>query len=190
MTIKFPFVKFLLPLFILSLFTACKDDDPQPENEQELITTLRLTFTPTGAAPIVVTYKDTDGTGPTAPSVQPINLKANTTYNLKVEALDESKNPAVDITEEIEEEDDEHQFFFQVTGANLTVTYADMDGNGRPIGLNNTAVTTTAGSGTLKVILRHQLNKAASGVNQGNIANAGGDTDIETTPPFTVNITN
>jgi hypothetical protein len=41
-------------------------------------------------------------------------------------------------------------------------------------------------SGNLTVILRHDLNKSAEGVAAGNIANAGGDTDVEIVFPITV----
>ena len=37
------------------------------------------------------------------------------------------------------------------------------------------------GSGTITVTLRHEPNKDAAGVSSGDIANAGGETDIEVT---------
>jgi hypothetical protein len=39
--------------------------------------------------------------------------------------------------------------------------------------------TENAGTGKLKIVLRHKPDKNASGVANGNIANAGGETDIE-----------
>jgi hypothetical protein len=54
----------------------------------------------------------------------------------------------VDITKEVEEEAEEHQLFFRTTGlTGMTIAYNDKDGNNRPIGLNNTVTTPTAGSG-------------------------------------------
>ncbi|MBK7869989.1 MAG: hypothetical protein IPJ74_04490 [Saprospiraceae bacterium] len=52
-----------LPAFIF--ITGCdKDDDNGPDNEQELITSIILTFAPTGGgAPIVASAKDLDGDG-------------------------------------------------------------------------------------------------------------------------------
>ena len=39
-------------------------------------------------------------------------------------------------------------------------------------------------SATMTVILRHEPNKAGAGVSDGDITNAGGETDIEVTFPF------
>jgi len=52
--------------------------------------------------------------------------------------------------------------------------------------LANTLTTDAAGSGTITVILRHEPDKGASGVNDGDITNAGGETDIEVTFDVTV----
>jgi hypothetical protein len=91
------------------------------------------------------------------------------------------------ITEEIRQEGAEHQIFFEVSGANLTFTYEDADENGRPIGLINTLQTGSAvANAQLRVVLRHDLNKAAEGVASGNLANAGGATDVDVTFPFSI----
>jgi len=179
-------------LTALAVLSACNNDDPEPENEEELITTVRLTFTPAtgGGAPVIATWEDLDGDGGIAPQVSNITLARNTTYNLTLELLDNSRTPAANITQEIREEDEEHQFFFRTTGlTGMNIAYNDRDGDNRPIGLTNTVtVPNAAATGTLTVILRHDLNKAASGVANGDITNAGGDTDVETTPPFQVTV--
>lgn len=95
--------------------------------------------------------------------------------------MNESESPAEDITEEIEEEDDEHQFFFTSSVGGWSVSYDDADGEGNPVGLATKLTTTGAGSGSLTVILRHEPDKSASGVAGGSITNAGGETDIEVT---------
>jgi hypothetical protein len=174
----------------LVLLSACSNPEPEPENQEELITTVRLTFTPAGGgAPVVATWQDLDGDGGGAPVVSAINLAGNTTYTLAVTLSDASKTPAVDITKEVEEEAEEHQLFFRTTGlTGMTIAYNDKDGNNRPIGLVNTVTTPTAGAGTITVILRHEPNKAATGVAAGDPTNAGGETDIETTPPFSVTV--
>ena len=80
----------------------------------------------------------------------------------------------------------EHQFFFTATGANLTVGYADEDDNGNPLGLVTTLTTSDASSGTIQVVLRHEPDKSATGVQSGDITNAGGETDIEVTFDITL----
>ena len=93
---------------------------------------------------------------------------------------------AGDITAEILEEDEDHQFFFKTNIAGLTVAYSDQDEDGNPVGLQSTATTTGTGNGTVTVILRHEPNKSATGVVNGDITNAGGETDIEVTFNVTV----
>ena len=53
--------------------------------------------------------------------------------------------------------------------------------NGHPIGLQIKMTTGMATTGMLTIILRHEPNKDATGVSDGDITNAGGETDIEIT---------
>ena len=63
-----------------------------------------------------------------------------------------------------------------------SVSYADSDANGNPIGLLSIFNSSSSEEeGFLIVTLRHQPDKFASGVSDGNIENAGGETDIEIT---------
>jgi hypothetical protein len=106
---------------------------------------------------------------------------------VEITVADESKTPAEDITEEILEEADEHQFFFRVTeGITLTFSYEDQDKNGNPLGLKTKMITSQPSLGTLRVTLRHEPNKTATGVAMGMIDNAGGETDIEVDFDFVV----
>lgn len=179
-------MKSLLYLFLFGIvlltFTACDDDDPDPENPEELITTLILTFSPAdGGDDVVQTFRDLDGDGGGDPEFTTNPLDADTEYTLTVRALDESGDEAEEITEEIEEEADEHQFFFDISGLNLSIVYADEDGDGNPVGLTNDASAAGQSTGSLKVTLRHEPAKDAEGVSDGDISNAGGETDVEVT---------
>lgn len=182
--------KGVLGMFLmLTVFTACDSDDPEPVNEEELITTVTLTFTNTANAQDVVTanFRDLDGEGGNAPTIDGITLSANATYTLTVQFLNELETPAEDITEEVEEEDEEHQVFFVAGGgAAFTYAYGDEDGNGNPLGLTGTATTGAAGSGNLQVLLLHEPNKSASGVSAGDPANAGGESDVDVTFSLTI----
>jgi len=137
------------------------------------------TLTPaSGGSAVQLVYKDLDGDGGSAPVVANGNLQSETAYSGTLELLNETETPAGNLTEEIEEEGDEHQFFFSST-TNTTVQYNDTDVNGKPVGIETLLITGDAGTGKLKIVLRHQPDKNASGVPEGNITNAGGETDIE-----------
>lgn len=167
----------ILGLFTL-VFTSCEQDDPVIENEEELITTVTYTLTAADGTVVTGTFRDLDGEGGTAPVQNTINLAANTTYTGSLTLLNELETPAENITEEVEEEDREHQFFFEVNSANLAIAYADADGDNNPVGLLTSATTGSPSNGTLSITLRHEPNKSAMGVSDGNISNAGGETDI------------
>ncbi|NMH89416.1 type 1 periplasmic binding fold superfamily protein [Flavivirga algicola] len=181
---------YVFPLLAL-LFVACSNDDnaPVPVIEEEVITTLTATLVPNGSGTtITLQSRDLDGKdGPNAPVIDVSgNLAANTTYTGSFEILNETESPAEDITEEIKEKDEEHQFFFQATNTIASFTYSDADGNGNPIGLSFTLTTGSAGSGTITITLRHEPNKTANGVKDGDITNAGGETDIQASFSVTV----
>jgi len=165
--------------------SACKKD-PEIEDPEEVITTLNYTLTPaSGGSAVTLSFQDIDGDGGDAPIYTVGTLAANTTYSGSLELLNESESPAEDVTEEIEEEDEEHQFFFQTTG-DISITYEDEDADGNPIGLRNTLTTGAAGSSSITVTLRHEPNKDGAGVAEGDISEAGGETDIEVTFDVTV----
>ena len=192
MSVKFN-LKLLAILFSLGfIFTSCDDDDvtPELENEEEEITTVKLTFDDTNTAAtddVVAFWRDLDGDGGNAPTIDAITLVDGATYTLSVEFLNENENE--DITEEVAEEDEEHQVFFigSAIGNLLNITYNDTDDDGNPLGLsNNVSLLQTGGPLVLTVILRHEPNKTAAGVAQGNPDNAGGETDVEVDFDITV----
>jgi hypothetical protein len=175
-------------LMTMLFFASCEKDSPDIPNEEELITTLTYTLTPAGGgAPIVFSFQDLDGDGGNTPIITTGTLAANTTYTGVLELLNEAESPAESISEEVEEEAEEHQFFFAASSAlNATVAYGDVDGNGKPLGLQTTVVTGDVSTGTLTITLRHEPDKSAAGVSGGDLTNAGGETDIEVTFDVTV----
>ena len=182
---------------------ACGDDDGGDdggggENENEVITTVALTLTPEGGGDAVTAeFNDPDGDGGDPPTVDPLDLAADTTYTMTVTFENRLEDPPEDITAEVADEADEHQVFFtgsavsgpasQQADAPLAHTYADTDGNGLPIGLENTIVT-QAGSGDLTVTLRHlppvndqpaKTEEIAQQIIDGGFGAVGGSTDAE-----------
>jgi hypothetical protein len=143
---------------------GCSEDNPakpKDENPQELITKVTLTLTPAGGgAAVTVVFSDPDGDGGTAPTIGTLTLKAGTTYTGTIELLDETKDPDENITEEVEEESDVHQFFYTPEGGivgRVTVNITDTDANNLPVGLEYTVAVTAgaAANGTLNVVLGH-----------------------------------
>ena len=174
---------FIINLICSVLFlNSCKNDDDIDIDVEELITTVTYTLTPTSGDVVTLSFSDIDGDGGNDPIITGGTLQANMNYTGALDLKNESETPAESITEEIEEEDLDHQFFFSTDGGlDLTVTYNDEDSQGNPLGLATNLVTGVASTGTLKVILRHKPGKAESGVSTGDITNAGGETDIEVT---------
>jgi hypothetical protein len=177
-------------------FTSCKPDEvapPKAENEEEIITDIKLVFTNDADTNDVVeaSVKDPDGAGVQELEVlNAINLDKNKTYTLTLEIMNKLKSPGEDITEEIKEEGDEHQFFFGFTNnafsnplgngnidnAQDSLQYKDEDSNGNPIGLSTSWQTSSSElkNGKFSIRLQHQpdLKSATTGASDG-------DTDFE-----------
>ncbi|MCA1762749.1 MAG: type 1 periplasmic binding fold superfamily protein [Flavobacteriales bacterium] len=198
---KIKFNTLLMLILSAFMFTACEsddDDNPDQNNQEdpEVITDLVLNFeNPDTQETFSVSFSDPDGPGGNPPVVDEINLDETTAYLVNVTVADASDPDDVeDITAEIEEEDDEHQFFYvleagasDVLGVNYDPT--DVDGDGNPIGLKTQWTTsgTTSGSETVTVLLRHEPNKNAPGAVDGELSEeVGGETDIQVT--FNLNI--
>ncbi len=191
-----------LPLCLVAV--GCSDGGGSL-NEQEVFTTVSLTFTPVGGGtPVVAAFKDADGDGGNPPTVDPIALVVGKQYATTVTFLNELEVPAADISLEVKDEADQHQLFFTGTavngpasnqpGAALTHTYTDMDINGLPLGLANNFAT-VAGTGALTVTLRHlpplngnavKIAGLADTVKASGFAAIGGETDVSVN--FTVTV--
>ena len=181
------YLKSLFGILIIGAVTmSCSSDDenPVPVNEEEVITTMIVTLTPQGGGDsITLQSQDLDGDGPNAPEITVSgNLLGFTTYEGTIELLNETEDPAEDITAEVEQEAEEHQFFYSTTGSIGNITYTDADANANPIGLTFLMSTQQPGPATLGITLRHEPVKP----NDGTLANAGGETDIAQTFSLTV----
>ena len=191
----------LYAVLTLFIFTACEEDEvaPEEENEVEVFTDVKLVFTPAGGgASVEATAQDPDGAGVQELQVSGsgIGLAANTSYTLTMVIENCLESPCELMNEEIEEEDEEHQFFFAFTegafsnptgngnvdNASDPIVYNDTDGNGNPVGLNTSWTTAGASTGTFTVRLQHQpdVKTATSGANDG-------DTGFELTFDLNIN---
>ena len=192
--------------FMALVITSCsKDEEPQKEDVPELITKATLTFTPTSGDLVVVTATDPDGIGVKDLTVDgAINLRKDQTYVLTIQLLNGLAQPTDDeynVTDEVESEGDEHQFFFAWTkgvfadpsgngnidngtdALNYSGGATSKDKNGRALGLTTTWTTTDAviDDASFHVLLKHQpdLKSDTSDSNSG-------ETDLDIT--FVVNV--
>ncbi len=173
-------IHFLLGATLIFL-NACKNEDPIPENIPELITKVILKFSPLGGGSIItVTATDPDGGGVQDIEVDgPINLLKKSQYILSLELINElylAGDTNYNITAAVEQEGEEHQFFFSFeegvfsspTGTgNIkdnsssttgSINYLDEDVGGLPIGILTswTTLDVLTSSKSFRVILKHQ----------------------------------
>ncbi|MEP6712084.1 MAG: hypothetical protein ABJA37_06700 [Ferruginibacter sp.] len=174
-------------LLLLLVVNGCKKEEtavapPLPGNE--FLTTVKLVCTNAGDPADIktVSVKAIDGQ-PVDYSNATLNLKKNSTYNVGVFFLDDTKTPAGDVTPDIKARQNYHLICFVVTGANLTVTRTDLDTNtpALPIGLTDKFTTVGVSTGSLNVQLRHQPN-----AKNGDCAPGSTDADVD----FPINIIN
>lgn len=171
---------------VVLLAGACKKDEEEvaPTDDNEAITTAILTLT-NKTLPSDVVTATIDNLNTTADfSKATLNLKANTMYAGVITLLDKTKTPALDVSAEVKGEANEHLLVYTPTPANLlTVTVTDKDTNPAPgpypLGLTTDILTGNAGSGKLKLVLRHQPD-----VKNGSPTPGTSDLDVD----FTVTI--
>jgi len=186
-----------LALIALINFTSCSsDDDSVPEviNEEEVITTVNITLVPETGDTVILSSQDLDGDGPNPPVVSVSgSLQAGMLYSGSIELLNETVTPAEVVNEEIQEEADEHQFFYQVTSSlNATITYTDSEnqylsnGSQNPVGISFNLQAGAASTGKFTATLIHEPSKEAEGVSDGDITNAGGESDVAQTFDITI----
>ncbi|MRX63912.1 type 1 periplasmic binding fold superfamily protein [Maribacter luteus] len=166
------------------LASCSDDDDPEEVNEEETITTMTVSLTPdAGGTAIILKSEDSDGDGPNDPEITVSgNLVANSTYSGSVTFSNVTEDPVEDITEEVEEENTEHQLVYVHTGAISEVYNFDTDDDGNDLGLSFDLDTGDAGEAALQVVLRHEPTKP----NDGSLSGVGGSTDFSASFAITV----
>lgn len=167
------------------------------EEEEEEINQVSLTFTSDDGEEVTATWFDEDGEGAGSPVIDEIGLVEGVTYALSISLMNTLGVEAEDITEEIEEEADEHQFFFSFTDGIFAdptgdgnvdngsdpLNYNDMDANGLPVGLSTTwtAGGHTDSPGEFRLVLKHQPGQKSP----TSDANTGG-TDVDIVFPLSI----
>lgn len=198
MTIK----NLYIPILLFVLLAACGDNDPQKEDVPEMITKVTLTFTPADGTPVVVTAVDPDGEGVQSIKTDgSIELAKSTSYTMTIQLINGLADPndaAYDVTHEVEEEGDEHMFFFAWTGDAFAqpegngnfdkrtdpVDYSEsLDKGGLPLGLTTkwTSADITTEGASFRVVLKHQ-----PGLKTPTSKSSDGETDLDITFPLRV----
>jgi len=166
--------------------------------EEEVINQITLSFTPAGGGDAVTaTWFDADGDGVSNPTIDDINLATNTEYAMTITLANTLGMDVEDITAEIQEEDDEHMFFFEFTSdifsdptgdGNIDnrqdpLNYNDQDANGNPVGLSTqwTTGAPTASTGNFRLILKHQPDQKTD-VSDATV----GGTDVDIVLPINI----
>jgi hypothetical protein len=170
--------KLILAMGVIITLQACQKQPilpPSVENEPEVFTTVQLTFTDTITnTNLTYKFKDIDGPGGNNPVIDTLKLDKNKTYILNVTLFDDTKNPVVNMTDEIKELGTEHQFFYENTAINFT--YLDFDSKSNPIGLKTRwKVNDVVQNNATKFTLKHQPLIKPDKPGNINI----GETDIE-----------
>jgi hypothetical protein len=174
----------ILALVSLLLTTGCKDD-PAPVNPEELITTVIINLINEGGGTnYVLSWTDLDGDGGNPPVIVAPSFIEFGTYRADISFLNQAVSPNIDVTDEVIDEGDEHQIFFQVSPSAfpLSISYHpadELDANGKNIGIVTRWETTSLDTdGSIRIVLKHEPNKSPqSAIDNPN--GAGGETDVD-----------
>lgn len=181
------FNKIAIPTIIIIatalLWASCKKEEKNvqpPDPENEVITTVKLVATNNADITDISTalWKDlTPNDGNPDTSQATLKLKKDAVYTVSVLFLDETKNPAADITQEVSDRGNYHLICYAPSsGLNLSVIRTDKDSNSPAleIGLKSKFTTGAAGTGKLNVSLHHQ----PSGKNGTDCSIGSTDADV------------
>jgi hypothetical protein len=179
----FSVITLLVIVFSIAFLNGCKPkcerypNDPECLGENELLTTLKITFKDSATGTVLYTYqfKDADNNG--VPEIfDTIRLNSNSAYKAELQFLNESVAHADDVTQEIEAEKNDHFIATSSTIPGIQISYIDFDNNSPPlpVGLKLYVSTTGVGIGKLRFVLRHQ-----PGVKDGTITPGDTDMDVE-----------
>lgn len=171
------------------ILTGCKDPfhDDHSGDEHDVITTvtLRLENMADSNDVVIAVWEDIDGIGGANPNrIDSIRLKKAATYTCNVSFENRSVTPVVDVTQDILNDRNNHQVFYDLSSDLGQITVEDLDARNLPVGLRfrlTTPMDASAVAGQLKLSLYHWSNESdKTGTTRGS------ETDIEVTLPLLV----
>jgi hypothetical protein len=167
---------------------GCGDDNNNAgAGDAEVISRVTLALTPTAGGATQTTIINFSTPTTPEPQAGTLTLQPGVTYDGTVEFTNAFANPAVDITEEVRAEADEHRIFYTVTGpagVSIPDSSLDLDSNGAPLGLSYQVVVAAdaeSGAGTIRVVLSHFDDQP-----KGDGQTPSNETDVDVTFAFTV----
>ena len=169
----------LLALAGTLILNACKKDEG---TSQESITRVEVHLTGANGFDEEFTWSDPDGGDVSNAFIDPIIIPASAGSSLHchVHVYDDTKTPAQDLTEDIENESNVHLFVYKVTGANVGIAYDDTDKNGKNFGIETVWTKGNTSSGLLNVKLYHEP------TDKSNLNTPGGEVDFDVNFPVVV----
>lgn len=174
--------RIIFSLLIISLvFADCKKDKGE-SNDEELITTMILKFHPAGGTPFEFKFTDPDGPGGAPATADSIIIKKDGNYMVMATFLNETVNPAENITDEIYEENTSHRIYYQPDVGHVIIDNLNEDDNGMPLGTTSSWITfSSIGTGKVKVTLRHYPGTPPDKQAADPVNSPKSSTDIEVT---------
>ncbi len=174
----------LLTLALLASLSLIQQgcEHSHDEDKHGNITTLQVILTD-GSTTISAKAVDLDGDGGNPPVIDTLTLPAGRSFTGRIELIDESVNPPVSRTGEIERDADTHLFRFTVLGGaqgRVIVSNLNTDSKGQPFGMRFNLQVTSGGAanGELRILLEHH--------DTGDKGAGIFDTDIEATFPVVI----
>ncbi len=163
------------------LFSACKKEDAPEVNDEEVITTTLLKFTPlAGGTTLEYKYEDLDGPGGAVPVIDDIVLAPATSYSVSLVLLNKTVSPADTISNEVGEESAAHRFYFETSaGSNILVSDLDTDANGVDLGMNSIWTTGSVSTGSIRITLRHYAATPPNKLQSDPVNSGKSTTDLE-----------
>ena len=165
-------MRYVLFVLLIGTFCACGDDDPVepsfpagPANA----TAISLIFVGPDDQPQTFEYRTDidipDGEIADPPEVDEVVLEPNTTYTLRVSAIEESIGSAGSSTrrlnDQIEAQAEDYIVLYSVLAATLDFDVQDLDANGDPIGLQSLVTTGGPSQGVLTLQLKYEAQKSS-----------------------------
>ncbi|MDZ4745756.1 MAG: hypothetical protein SGJ05_07110 [bacterium] len=163
---------------------SCKEKNPVTSpSEEEVITTvtMELTDSATGSKTAFI-WEDIDGAGGNPPNrIDTIRIVMGSIYTATVKVENRSVTPTEDITVEIRNLLNQHQFFFAISNGIARAVSTDIDDLGKPVGLSFRLTPLAADQGVFTVALSHyETRELKDGITPSD------ETDISVTFPLIV----